>query len=123
MSLHRTNSVVPPSSVNPETLTVTFGRTPIVLSVRRSAKVKAIVISVDGLRGIIATVPPNIDDSILRRAVLRRARWILDKQARTSESVSGPAPKEFLSGEKLLYLGRWYPLHVQADHNAIRERV
>ena len=82
---------------------VRFGDTSIEYEVRRSQRRKKTVqVTVDG-GGVQVAAPTTIPDSELQAIVRKRAPWIL-KHAR--EDVLGAAPKRFVSGETLPYLGR-----------------
>ena len=90
---------------------VCFGNTAISFDVRRSQRRKKTVqISVNG-DGVHVAAPMTMPDSELWSIVRKRAAWILN---RTSQAVLEAAPKHFLSGETLPYLGRNVQMTVES---------
>ena len=86
-----------------ERSSVRFGDTTINYEVRRSKRRrKTVEITVDG-GGVQVAAPVSTPKGQLRSIVRKRAPWIL-KHA--SESMLEAAPKRFVSGETLPYLGR-----------------
>ena len=82
---------------------VRFGSTTIEYEVRRSKRRKKTVqITVDG-GGVRVAAPSTTPDRELRAIVRKRAPWILRNAA---SALLEAAPKRFVSGETLPYLGR-----------------
>ena len=82
---------------------IRFGDTTIEYQVRRSERRKKTVqITVDG-SGVQVAAPTATPDSELRAIVRKRAAWILNHAA---DGTLRTAPKRFVSGETLPYLGR-----------------
>ena len=82
---------------------ILFGNTTIEYEVRRSKRRKKTVqITIDG-GGVQVAAPMTTPDSELRAIVRKRAPWIL---SHASGEVLEAAPKRFVSGETLPYLGR-----------------
>ncbi len=82
---------------------VRFGDTDIEYEVRRSERRKKTVqITVDG-SGVQVAAPITTLDSEVQAIVRKRAAWVLSHVADTSLRA---APKRFVSGETLPYLGR-----------------
>ena len=82
---------------------VRFGDTTIDYEVRRSERRKKTVqITADG-GGVQVAAPMTTPDSDLRAIVRKRAPWILNH---ASGEMLEAAPKHFVSGETLPYLGR-----------------
>ena len=82
---------------------VRFGGTTIDYEVRRSKRRrKTVQITVDS-GGVRVAAPMTTPDGELRAIVRRRAPWIISHASRTSLEA---APKRFVSGETLPYLGR-----------------
>ena len=82
---------------------IRFGNTTIDYEVRRSERRKKTVqITTDG-GGVQVTAPMTTPDSELRAIVRKRASWIL---SHASGEMLETAPKRFVSGETLPYLGR-----------------
>ena len=82
---------------------VRFGDTTIEFDVRRSERrQKTVQLTVDG-GGVQVAAPAATPDSELRAIVRKRAAWIL---SHSSSTILEAAPKRFVSGETLPYLGR-----------------
>jgi len=82
---------------------VKFGDTVIDYEIRRSPRRKKTVqISVDG-GGVRVASPIETGDADLQAIVRKRAAWIL---SHSSDAMLEAAPKRFVSGETLPYLGR-----------------
>ena len=95
----------------PEQSSVRFGNTTIDYEVRRSnRRKKTVQITVDG-GGVQVAAPIATPDGELRAIVRKRAPWILNH---ASERVLQAAPKRFVSGETLPYLGRNVRLLVES---------
>jgi hypothetical protein len=94
------------------TSTVRFGRTSIPYGIRRSPRRKTVSVAVDPEDGVLLTAPSGVPVERLDRVVKDRARWILGKLRQAEASEPRPAPREFVSGETFLYLGRQYRLRV-----------
>ena len=89
---------------------VRFGNTDIEYAVRRSRRRKKTVqITVDG-EGVLVSAPVDTPADKLRAIVRKRAAWIL-RQRR--DDAPRPAPKRFVSGETMPYLGRNVKLIVE----------
>ena len=95
---------------------VRFGDTNIEYEVRRSGRRKKTVqITVDGA-GVQVAAPATTPDSELQAIVRKRAAWIL---SHAGNAALEAAPKRFVSGETLPYLGRNVRLIVEtADSGA-----
>ena len=90
---------------------VRFGNTTIDYQVRRSKRRrKTVQITVDG-GGVHVAAPMTTPDSELQAIVRKRAPWILDH---ASKSMLEAAPKRFVSGETLPYVGRNVRILVEA---------
>ena len=86
-----------------ERSSVRFGDMTIEYEVRRSERRKKTVqITVDG-GGVQVAAPMTTPGSELRAIVRKRAPWILSQ---ASDEILEAAPKRFVSGETLPYLGR-----------------
>ncbi len=82
---------------------ISFDGKTIEYEVRRTERRKKTVeITVHGQNVRVAS-PMRVPDSELRAFVRQRASWIL---RRLSEPIVAPAPKQFIDGETLPYLGR-----------------
>ncbi len=78
------------------------------LSFRRSVR---IIISNDGR--IDVHVPRYYDDNEIANAVRKKASWIAKTLHKISSYQILSAPKQYISGEKVAYLGNHYRLHIE----------
>ena len=99
---------------------VRFGDATIEYEVRRSERRKKTVqITVDGT-GVQVAAPITTPDSEVQAIVRKRAAWIL---SHAGDAAAGAAPKRFVSGETLPYLGRNVRLIIEpADVDAPQVR-
>ena len=86
-----------------ESSVIRFGDTTIQYEVRRSVRRKKTVEITVGGGGVQVAAPMATPESDLRAIVRKRAPWIL---SHASEGMLEAAPKSFVSGETLPYLGR-----------------
>ncbi|HWO93553.1 MAG TPA: SprT family zinc-dependent metalloprotease, partial [Dehalococcoidia bacterium] len=102
---------------------VTFGSTEIEYTVRRShRRRKTVEIAVDPVDGVRVAAPARATDAEIEDFVRRRARWILRRLDDVRNGAEPLAPREWITGETLLYLGRHYRLRV-LDEDGPGERV
>jgi len=92
-------------------LEVDYGSNTIRYSVIRTDR-KTVGLEVDVEDGVLVRAPNHLSSVEIKRIVKKKADWILRKQAKVNEIKSPPQPKEFLSGEKLPYLGCRYRLKI-----------
>ena len=64
-------------------------------------------------KGVLVRAPQDLSEDEIAKLVKKKADWILQKQERIAEIKDKPHPKEYLSGEKLPYIGRRYRLKVK----------
>ncbi len=76
---------------------------------RKSSRV-AIHVEPDGR--VLVDVPEGASDRQVRAAVAARARWIHGHVSAVRQRLAQVLPREYVSGESLLYLGRRYRLKV-----------
>ncbi len=94
---------------------VRFGNTDIDFTVRRSPRrYKTIQISVVG-GGIVVAAPMKTSEDELQEIVRKRAPWIM---RHASEEANRPAPKQFVSGETLPYLGRNVVMVIESTNDS-----
>ncbi|RNA68806.1 M48 family metallopeptidase [Alteribacter keqinensis] len=92
----------------------TYGTTTFDYNLEPKTKSNEVNISVEWLDGIKVTAPPEMNQEQLNELLYKKAPWILEKWKAFKDIERKPAPKEFVSGEKLSYLGRNYSLKVIA---------
>lgn len=71
-----------------------------------------VTISVDRIEGVHVIAPPNVNGEKIDEVLRKKAPWILGKLNEISEIRKDISKREFLSGEKLPYLGRNYRLKI-----------
>ncbi len=96
---------------------IQFGTTTIEYNIKRSDERETVSIAVDPEEGVIVTVPEDVSDKKIHEVVKDRAGWIIEKQEEIKEISRPPLDKEFLSGEKLQYLGRRYRLKLVSEED------
>ena len=92
-------------------VTVRFGEVDVAVVVIRSARRRR-TISV-GVAGAVVTVrvPLRTTNGQIAEVLKKRAAWI---EGRLTAAAAAPQPREFITGETLLYLGREFMLKVNA---------
>ena len=99
-----------------ETSTVAWGGTRVKYAIRRSARRrKTVAVTVDPAGGVLVVAPERLAIARLDAIVIRKAEWIAQRLRRAESHGPPPAPREFVSGESVLYLGRHYRLKVLPD--------
>lgn len=82
---------------------------------------KTLNISVERDKSVIVRAPRNTSPEKIVKIMESRRLWLYEKMNHKQKYRPGREPKEFVSGESLLYLGRNYRLDVlSSDHQGIR---
>ena len=103
----------------PETSTVAWGGRELPYTIRRSARrKKTVAVTVDPAGSVLVVAPERLATTRLDAIVVRKAAWIAQRLRRLQ--AHGPAPREFVSGESVLYLGRHYRLKVHPNETGPR---
>ncbi|MFC4559048.1 M48 family metallopeptidase [Virgibacillus kekensis] len=99
--------------------TLTYGTT-VIDYLLYEQKRKDLKISVSLVNGIEVFAPASLEEDKLKNLLSKKAPWILGKLNELNQVEASIMPKEFVSGEKLPYLGRNYRLkvHREAVENA-----
>ena len=96
-----------------ETSAITWGDTRLTYAIRRSARrKKTVAVTVDPGGGVLLLAPEQISTSRLDAMVRRKAGWIVQRMRGVGANGVLPSPREFVSGESVMYLGRHYRLKV-----------
>lgn len=96
-------------------LNLKIGSTVISYSIKRSFRAKNVNISV-GVDGVQVVAPVSMDDSEIIPLVEKKREWILNKFESYRQRLAQIRPeREFVSGERLLFMGKDYPLKVIED--------
>ncbi|MEH7792394.1 M48 family metallopeptidase [Bacillus safensis] len=76
---------------------------------------KTVNISVERDRSVIVRAPQGVSEDKINYIVKSKRDWIIDKMNHKQKYPAKPEPKEFVSGETILYLGKNYQLTVVDD--------
>ena len=96
-----------------ETSAVTWGKTRISYAICRShRRKKTVAVTVDPAGTVLLVAPEHFPASRLDAFVRQKAPWIVQRLRHVQSCDPPPAPREFVSGESVLYLGRHYRLKV-----------
>lgn len=93
---------------------INYGHTKMYYSLYKQNR-KDIRVVIDLINGIVAFVPEKMSEDKIYQALSNKAQWIYTKVQELNEVNSNVSPKEFVSGEKLMYLGRQYRLKVYRE--------
>lgn len=94
--------------------TITWGTTRIDYVLRRSARKKTLSIRVEPDGRVEVVAPEGADAERVAAVVRQKAKWIVDRRRQAEAMPPAPNPREFVSGETFMYLGRQYRLRVKA---------
>ena len=101
-----------------ETSAITWGETQVAYTIRRSARrKKTVAVTVDPTGGVLLVAPEHFATSRLDAVVRRKAAWIVQRLRRVQSHDPPLSPREFVSGESVLYLGRHYRLKVHPNES------
>ena len=81
----------------------------------RTKRKKTIGIVIDPDKGVIIRAPKRISDGEIQKIVKKKSDWIFRKLDKIAQIKPVAKPKEYVSGEKLLYLGKKYKLLLCED--------
>ena len=99
-----------------ESSAVTWGGLRLPYAIRRSPRrKKTVAVTVDPGGSVLVVAPVSLASARLDEIVTRKAPWIAQRLRRAESHGPPPAPREFVSGESVLYLGRHYRLKVHPD--------
>ena len=89
-----------------------FGSSIINYTLLHSNKLKSVKIVVEFEHGVEVTAPAGMSDQAVEQVLQQKGRWIMEKLDAIASIEAPPPRKEFVSGEKFLYVGRQYTLVV-----------
>ena len=90
---------------------VYFGEKQIHYEIIRTSRKKTMAIYVEPTV-VTVRAPTRLSGEKIRSLVLKKSRWIFNRQEQIKRERALHAPKEFISGESFPYLGRQYRLEV-----------
>ena len=82
-------------------------------TVERSKRFSGMKITVDAESGVVVTAPLNCGANVIDAFVKEKALWIKERLQHLEKQAGCRVPREFVSGEKLFYLGERYTLLVK----------
>ena len=80
--------------------------------IRSKRKTLALIVKPDG--ALIVRAPLRISEQAIKEFIEHNREWVRKKRAELL-AVLPPSPRQFLSGETFLYLGKSYPLEIVTD--------
>ena len=96
-----------------EASAITWGDTRVAYSIRRSARrKKTVAVTVDPAGEVLLIAPEHFPTNRIDAVVRQKAAWIVQRLRHMQSHDPPPLPREFVSGESVLYLGRHYRLKV-----------
>ncbi len=109
-------------STSAQTASLMFGGTKIVYQVRRSSRRQTLAITVNPDASVMVSAPKGERKVRIAAEVQRKAAWIV-KQQDWIQRHHPRRPREFVSGETFLYLGRQYHLRIVRDASAKHSKI
>ena len=91
---------------------VTYGNKKIKFKIKRGRRKKTVALQIQPNSTVLVLSPAFLGVEKIKQIVLKRARWIIQKQEKTRKLKFDIPRKEFVSGESFPYLGKEYRLKV-----------
>ena len=91
---------------------ITYGNNKIKFNIKRGRRKKTVALQIQPNSTVMVLSPYFLDKDKIKEVVLKRARWIIQKQEKIKKLNAEMPKKEFVSGESFPYLGREYRLKV-----------
>jgi len=95
---------------------IQFGNKQIAYEIIRGNRKKTVSVHV-GLDAMTIRAPKRLSEENILMIMQKKAQWIINRQERIKRESQLHPPKEFVSGESFLYLGRQYRLKVLRSAN------
>lgn len=76
-----------------------------------------VAIHVEPNGDVVVDAPQDASETDIQKAVHKRARWVFSQVGKARDRFRHVRPKEYISGEEVLYLGRRYVLKVIIDES------
>lgn len=96
---------------------ITYGNRRIKFNIKRGRRKKTVALQIQPNSTVVVLSPYLLDKDKIKEIVLKRARWIMQKQEKIKKLNAEMPKKEFVSGESFPYLGREYRLKVIKSKN------
>jgi predicted metal-dependent hydrolase len=94
---------------------IQYGSTEIYYSIYSEVR-NDLKITVNLINGVEVHAPASMDEQKLNQVLVKKAPWIMQKIEELNEVKHTVQPTEFVSGEKLSYLGRNYRLKIYREN-------
>jgi predicted metal-dependent hydrolase len=78
---------------------------------------RTIALQVTSDASLIVRAPKRAPIEMIQKFVHEKLAWILEKQRIARQNYKPAVKKEFVNGEKFLYLGQWYKLSIVKEAN------
>lgn len=101
----------------------TYGTKSIAYRIERSQRRVSVAVVVDPVDGVILRVPQSLDRGRIAAVVRRKGQWIVRRLRGLEDLLPTQSPREFVSGESFLYLGRQHRLRVETESGVHTARV
>lgn len=90
-------------------------------TIKRSERRRKLTISVERDRTVVVHAPASMSDGEIHEYVDAKRQWLYEKVNHLQKYSELPHPpgKELVNGEAALYLGREYPIHLDATATTI----
>jgi len=106
-----------------ERMSATFGTKTIPYRIERGRRRVSVAVVVDPLDGVVLRVPQDLDRDRIAAVVRRKGAWIVERLRGFEDLLPPQTPREFVSGETFLYLGRQHRLRVERSAGLKRPAV
>lgn len=80
---------------------------------RSQRRTLALIINSNG--DLMVRAPLKASNATIQKFILQKSNWIINKQLQAKQSQQNNPPKQFVNGERFLYLGNSYPLKLVDD--------
>jgi len=96
-----------------EQAVASYGTKTIRYRIERGRRRVSVAVVVDPLDGVVLRVPRSLDQDRIAAVVRRKGAWIVERLREFEDLLPPQSPREFVSGETFLYLGRQHRLRVE----------
>lgn len=90
-----------------------YGTKAIPYRIERGRRRVSVAVVVDPLEGVVLRVPKDLERDRIAAVVRRKGAWIVERLRGFEDLLPPHTPREFVSGETFLYLGRQHRLRVE----------
>lgn len=101
------------SAAAAEQSVVAYGTKRIPYRVERGRRRVSVAVVVDPIGGVVLRVPKDLESDRIAAVVRRKGAWIVERLRGFEDLLPPQTPREFVSGETFLYLGRQHRLRVE----------